>query len=200
MAKDKNAGGDGNSEITFIMFRAKGTNATTQETMRTIQRALENVMQPPLKTLPAASSPKTNGTDELPPEEDPAETDVELSETRTEPRPARRSFGRAPQAVQLDVTKAKVSLNDFLTKKKPGNPDTKRYLAIAVWLKDELGIDEVGIDEIYTCYRDMGWNTPGDASKPLRNLKTRGWMLAGSKDGYFKVFHVGENVVRDMDK
>ena len=103
--------------------------------------------------------------------------------------------------LDIDLKQGSISLSDFLTKINP-TADNIRYVCIAYWLKTYGGITEVTADHIHTGYREMKWNTPGDASQPLPTLRhaSTGICGAGSKPAPFVLIHIGDNAVRDLMK
>jgi hypothetical protein len=127
--------------------------------------------------------------------------DVEATSVSTKAKPGKAPTLRQPQPVELDLISGDVPLKAFMEKKNP-TADVKRYLAIAYWLKQYRGLNEITMDHAYTCYRHMGtgWNVPKDASGPLRQMKKKqyGWMASGSTPGSFAINHLGENEVNNM--
>ena len=111
------------------------------------------------------------------------------------PRPAPRS----PRVLDLNLNEGDPPLKEFLVKKNPGGTHSKRYLAIACWLKHNLKIEEVTTDHIHTGYRHMNWNTPKDAGMPLRKMKSvQQWFNKGGAEGAYIINHIGENQVNAM--
>jgi uncharacterized protein YjhX (UPF0386 family) len=99
----------------------------------------------------------------------------------------------------LNLQAGPVSFKDFCAQKSP-TVDTKKYLVVMAWLKESLGIESIGADHIYTCYRTMGWNTPKDVGATLRALKKQGWVVSSKEKGSFQITHIGLNVVNQMPK
>ncbi len=126
------------------------------------------------------------------------QTTTVSEETTTTERTARRSF-KSPEIVKdLDLLTGKATLKDFLTQKGVGDNDTKRCLAIAVWLKENRNITEITADHVYTCYRHMGWTTQNDVLGPIRRLKMDGAFSKGEARGTYAINHIGENRVMQM--
>ena len=100
---------------------------------------------------------------------------------------------RTPQLVSdLEFADGPKSLADFIKEIDP-KEHSKRYLAIAYWLRQYRNLSEVGGDHIYTCYRALGLNVPKDVGSILRALKSQEWLEPGTKAGFYKVTHIGEN-------
>lgn len=100
---------------------------------------------------------------------------------------------RTPQLVSgLEFTSGRKPLTDYVKEIDP-KEHSKRYLAIVFWLRQYRDISEVSGDHIYTCYRALGLNVPKDVGSVLRALKSQEWLERGSKDGLYKITHIGEN-------
>jgi hypothetical protein len=99
----------------------------------------------------------------------------------------------------LDLTSGDVPLEKYCESKNPDS-DSKKYLVIAAWLKQQRGIAAVTADHVHTCYRHMGWHTPKDVLQPLRDMKRRnGWFNKGPERGEYAINHIGENEVAKME-
>jgi hypothetical protein len=167
----------------------------------------------PARTL-AASNPVTTAYAEtaesrIVPDRSPAEAGetetVEqppsevISGSETE-RPKRRVAPRAPKFLSdLDLTKAPVQLADFVQEKSPDG-DMDRYAVIAAWYKQQLNIEEITVDHVFTAYRALGWQAqlPDNPSQTFRNLKHKHWFDSGSQRGAYKINWNGENAVNKM--
>jgi hypothetical protein len=112
-------------------------------------------------------------------------------ESKSKPRPPK---------VLSDLRPNIDDLRAYMEQKKVGDGDNERYLATAGFLKEKMGIEDISMDHIHTCYRTLSWNTPTDASAPLRRMKSKGLFEKGSSEGMYRLIHVGENRLRDMEK
>jgi hypothetical protein len=100
----------------------------------------------------------------------------------------------------INFSDAKESLKDYVARKKPSG-DNQRYLIIAGWLKENLGFHAITMDHVHTCYRHLEWQTPKDASAPLRSMTNQNqWFTKAKEKGAYALNHVGENVIMDMGK
>lgn len=186
------------SKITVMMFQLEGTDQTLQEGIKTIGQALGVVLKP-MRVIP----PKINGGESEEPEVSPDVTEVdetteegqEVSLPQRESKPTRP---RSPKVLDLNLKGSTVPLKEFIESKKVGDSDSDRYLAITFWLKENLKISEVTMDHIHTCYRFLNWQTPADASSPLRNGKQAGWYGKGDGKGGYVINHIGENRIMEM--
>ncbi len=191
----------GRSKMTVMVFQLDGSDQTLQEGLQTISSAIQGLVRP-ARALPLqVGAPIPPGEEAEPVVDDaipPNGEDVETGQTdETEPR---RTTPPRPPQVLPDLKVPVDALRLFCESKRVGNTDTKKYLAIAAFLKEQMSINAVTADHIHTCYRLLNWNTPKDASKPLRNLKSNGLFQKADQPGAYSLNHVGENAVRNMDK
>jgi hypothetical protein len=110
------------------------------------------------------------------------------------------SFKRPEFLNDLDVSKAKKDLKEFVAEKNP--PDVmNKYLAIVYFLQKYMDIAEVTVDHIYTVFDILDWKTemPLKAGKPLADLKSKRNMLTREPgaEGY-KLNFKGEQEVNKM--
>lgn len=131
----------------------------------------------------------------------PASTgeEPEVVEANLKPRVVRSP--KAPKFLKdLDLSKASVRLEDFMDQKKP-ETDVEKYAVIAVWMKDQFGIEEISIDHIFTAYTELNWiaQMPPDPGQTFRNMKAqKNWCDAGSGKGLYKVNWKGTDAVNKM--
>ena len=187
--------------MTVMLFQLDGSDQALQEGIRTISGAIQGMMRPARSLALLPASPATTEEPEIEAitgdePESASNGQEELFEKKSE---SRRIVPKAPEVLH-DLKVPVDGLKQFCESKKVGEKDSKRYLAIAVFLKEQMQITSVTADHIHTCYRLLGWNTPKDAGSPLRNLKSNGHFQKGEEAGAYILNHVGENAVRDMGK
>lgn len=70
----------------------------------------------------------------------------------------------------------KKSFKDFADEKGPTNFNQKNTVAV-YYLRELLGITDVTVDHVFSCYKEAGWRTP---AMPLNNLRVtasqKGWL------------------------
>lgn len=188
--------------MTVMVFQLDGSDQTLQEGMRTINSAIQGMVRPSrIVLLPAGASVQPGGEEaEHVAEEVLKMNGEEVESPQVDGNGNRRSSTPKPPQVLPELKVPVDELKEFCEAKHVGNKDTKRYLAIASFLKEKMGISAVSGDHIHTCYRLMGWNTPKDAGSPLRTLKRQGFFQKGDESGTYILNHVGENAARDMGK
>lgn len=200
----------GKVKMTVIQFETESDNATLQENIRAITNTLARALAPQTRVVqapPQIANGNSNSTTEDSKqteqaslfENDTDAIDADVIPVTTKPKAKNNSARKypTPEILDIDLESGNVSLKAFIEQKKPSN-ESKRYLAIAYWLKNNRGINEITKDHIYTCYRFLHWNVPKDTSQPLRLMKTQGWMNKGQESGAYSINHVGENVVNEM--
>lgn len=126
----------------------------------------------------------------------PAET-VNGAATEAGAKPRRRKYKTPAVIADLEFTGGPMPLQRYIDEQAP-EENSKRYLAIAFWLKEYRGYEEIGADHIYTCYRALGLNVPGDVLGVFRKLKGQGWVVEGSQKGLFKINHIGEGQLKKV--
>lgn len=143
-------------------------------------------------------------------EDQPVELAVEGVETHEQEPGTSNGNGTAPKRNysykspkflnDLDITKAKKDLKEFVAEKNPSSVPTK-YLAIVYWLQKYMDVPEVTIDHVYTIFDILGWKAemPTNPSVPLRDLKSKAHVLTREPgaEGY-KLNFKGEQEVEKM--
>lgn len=130
-----------------------------------------------------------------------SEEDAAIAEAAPTPAPKpqgskpKRKF-KVPVPVEgLEFISGKLPLKQYM-EEQAAEEHSKRYLAIAFWLKEYRGFEEIGADHVYSCYRALGWNVPDDVLSVFRGIKAQGWVVEGSKKGLFKINHIGEGQLK----
>lgn len=193
----------GKVKMTVIHFETESDNATLQANIHAIAQTLTRALAPPRIQPPAQlGNGNGSGSSELS-DADEADFDsidgeiVPASTSTKSSKPKGQITYRSPLVLDLDLASGDMPLQTFFDNKKPDS-EAKKYLVIASWFKDYRSIEEVTMDHIHTAYRFLKLNTPKDASSPLRNLKSQGWMKKGSDKGAYSINHIGENEVNNM--
>lgn len=195
----------GGIKVRVIEFELHGRNATVSEGIKAITQAISGravvISEPRRPSLPAVPKPgngagtvveteesELQAVDVEEIEEETAEEQSQEEDQEETPNGAKRNYNYRPPKFMddLDLTKAKKSVADFLAEK--GNPTetNDRYIAVAVWLKEQMGIETFTINHIFTVFDNMGWKAqiPVNHSQPLRDLKTKRHFLTKTKEGY----------------
>jgi len=213
MAKPMKPSGDqpGKVKIRVIEFEVEGSDATMQESLKSITAALNRGMTatpPPTRAVryvqpPAA--PQLDGADGGDAEEDAAVSGVEDADEMAASPPTKKSSAPrklpTPKVVDVSFNDASPTLKEFVAEKKPDN-DLRKYLVIAYWYKHHKSIGDLTVDHFFTAYRHLGWAVPRDPGMPIRDLrhKKRTQFGGGKERGTCVINHVGEEVVLQMGK
>lgn len=211
MRKDsRDRGEKGKVKFRVIDFEVEGSDESLQESLRSIVAAIHRAPASGSRGLPGAPPRRPLSSQPLQPQgdlfpddassEEDAEVDEDGQESFVEAKPVRSSGAvrRSPPNPKfldnLNFQSGTVSFKDFVGQKQPMN-ETKRCLVIMVWLKDNLGVEEVDANHVYTGYRTAGWSAPKDVGSTLRTLKKRSWVVGGKEKGNFKLTQPGRDIV-----
>ncbi|MDE2466921.1 MAG: hypothetical protein KGO02_24875 [Alphaproteobacteria bacterium] len=190
---------------------SEGIKAFSQALMKSgLTVSAGTTARPPLLTrgkqspAPDVDQPPTDGdsTDEQIEESDEPHDTVVLEGKPSNNSNSRRSYNHRPPKFldELDLTKATKSIEEFMAEK--GNPAeaNDRYIAIAVWLKEHMSIEEFDINHIYTVFHSLGWKAqvPVSHSQPIRDLKSKRHFLTREKGEGYKVNWKGIQYVAKM--
>ena len=126
----------------------------------------------------------------------------DAAETSAQPvvraRTARPSVEQPKFLDDLDIRSAEVSLPDFMAKHDVGDVEWKRYVVVAKWFKQYLGIDTVTIDHVFTAYRIMNWTLPKRIIQPLNDATTKKQWFKRVAAGSFQITFVGEDAAQKL--
>ena len=87
------------------------------------------------------------------------------------------------------------NLKKFFHSKKPLNQQ-EVFVVIAYWLKENLNLKEISIDEIWTVYKILGKKPPKVLIQVFRDGKSKkGWFGVGSETGKYMITSIGDTYV-----
>jgi hypothetical protein len=210
MARDEKPTDKGRVKVRVIEFELDGSNQTLRESIRDIVGAIGKsqmvVKQTPAGALTNGSGKASSGFETTHDEDTPDDAsdnviqDVDSEDEHQRPS-RRRSPPRTPKIITLDLTSQSTPLVDFCNKLAVES-NNERSLAVVYWLKHFGVTTEVSMDHIHTAFRQMKWNTPTDATGPLRLMKgvKYGYIGGGKQPGTYAITHVGENHIHDLMK
>jgi hypothetical protein len=192
--------------VRVVEFELEGSNASIQESLRSLGSALRNNREPVIslpapQALPAAlersSPPNRDFSDSI----DTLFVQQDAENDRPKPNSSSRvrtKTYRTPEVLDLDLSAGEMSFQTFCESKRPES-DWDKYLLIAWWLKKNLDIAEITSAHIYTCFQYMHWQVPRDIPQPLRDMKSKkSWFNKCDERGAYALNHIGENVVSKM--
>lgn len=211
MAKGRdggNQGGDG--KLTVFFAHLEGNNESLQRALLTVTDAVEKAVGRPvvLRSTPAvtlggakSALPKGDTAPAQEIEDVVVEAPSEGSGAPTSAKPKSHRTVHTPTIVDVDLTSGDLPLKTYIAHKGDRATDTKRYLLIAHWLKEQGRSDIITPDLAYTCYKHLNWTSPDDIGNPLRNGKRDGvFNKIEGKKGAYSLNHIGEGRVREMTK
>jgi hypothetical protein len=108
----------------------------------------------------------------------------------------RRAVSSQPKVVkELDLRpKGKKSLSDFAAEKNPTSNHDRTIVAL-YYLANVAEISPVNRDQVFTCYREMGWKIPPDFANSLQQTATKKRYLDTSDAEDLRVLNPGLNRV-----
>lgn len=102
-----------------------------------------------------------------------------------------------PKLISDLIPKDKIEdLKSFFEEKNPGNHQ-EAYTVLAYWMKYNLDLDVVSIDEIWTTHKILGRKGPNRWLQVFRDIKSRkGWLdSSDSREGGYYITPMGETFV-----
>lgn len=86
-------------------------------------------------------------------------------------------------------------LKEFVNAKKPAG-HLERFLVLAFWIKTNLSMEELSIDEMWTAYKILAEKPPRVLIQVFRDAKSKkGWFTIGSSAGRYQLTSIGETYV-----
>lgn len=90
--------------------------------------------------------------------------------------------------------RGKKSLDDFVGEKMP-KTNWEKCVVSVFYMKNEIAVEQVGLAQVYTCYKHMSWRVPKDLANTLRSTAShKGWLDTKKQDD-IKLTVMGENCV-----
>ena len=131
----------------------------------------------------------------------PAPSESPQASPSASKRASTKKPGRKGRVASIPLDKSlnfkpsgKISLYDFIEKKNPKTLQEKTVVFV-YWLKEVAECDKVGVGQIYTCYREMGWEAPSNPANQLSKIaKERKW-LDSSDTSNVELNHAGTQFV-----
>jgi hypothetical protein len=202
----------------YVDLDMENANAAVADGIKSLANALSGRnITAPVRTLPIAKAATAVAARVVDQEEiqfpPPQDEQSEQGAPGAEPAPEGQSNGEEPEKPKrirkfrkpaflkdLKLTDAQVPLADFMAQKNPASMMDK-YAVVAVWLKEQFGIEEISIDHIFSAFKHLGQESklPTDVEKPLNNLTySRNWFEKGKADNTFAIVWLGEDAVGKM--
>jgi hypothetical protein len=112
---------------------------------------------------------------------------------------AKRVVGKMKPTFSLDknldfMNGGTVSFNEFRESKKPSSVKEKCLVSVS-WLTHlTKSPSAASVDQVYTCFKEAGWEVPNDLVNTLQQAGTEGWLDTRKRDD-LKVVVQGENYI-----
>ena len=185
----------GKIKVRFFEVELDGSNETLLEGLKSFATIAGRTQSVVRVVQPAA--PAQIGSPQQVENSEPIEAEATEVEQDRPQKPRKTRIYRTPEILDLDLKTGSVPFEEFCKQKNPTDT-AKKYLVIAAWLKDNLKLDQINSDHVYTCYRAMGWGVERDVGRPFRNCKQSGYFRSAADNGSWEITHVGLGVVQKM--
>ena len=190
----------------FFDFELEGSNAALESTVRTMATTLarREGNGNTAKALKRAVTALPNGhvaedeVDDIEVDDDQDGAAEAEAEVAARPRAATRRVVEQPKLLDIDFRSASIPLQDYVASHNVGDADWKRYLAIAKWFKEHMGVSAVTIDHVFTGYRTMNWKVPARVRQPLMDATSKKGWFRREGAGKYAITHIGEDEITKM--
>lgn len=140
-------------------------------------------------------APETTTNEKVRPKRQPKKTTPKktVEGVKEESKP-KRSSGRESYSIDRDLNLrgdgSIPSFKEFYEEKKPKL--AKQFNAVAVYyLKKIVGIQQAGLDHVYTCYSEVKVKPPKAFKQSFTDTKNKEGWIEFDKDGYLEIPHRG---------
>jgi hypothetical protein len=189
----------GMAKVRFIILEAEMDSGDLGDITAAIQNALKpRVIQGETRLVQLEHKDSSFEEIAVQPEELDAD-DVSPAATKRKAVPAGPRKFPSPIVVDVPYKDASVEITEF-ARVHDFSTTADKYLIVLAWFDEGLNKSGVSVNEVYTCFRKIGWPTNlKDFSQPLRDLKGQQVVTGNSKDG-FTINHLGIDRVSKMRK
>lgn len=206
MAKTTPKNGEtGKVKVRVIEFEMDGSDQSIADTMRTLAAAFSGGGQgavPVHRRLKTDPAPALAGADAERKDELDGEYDSDVEDVVVKPFTVKKPRAKVTTYEILDdirFDQTAVSLVDFVAQYNLKS-DLKRYLAIALWYKEELKLAEINVRHWYTAFKYLKWSMPDVPAQPIRDLRANKTLSKGTTTGHSFVNHIGEKDLAPLKK
>lgn len=198
----------GKVKFRVIEFELEGSDASLQESLRSLATALNRGNGIPVsRQLKAPGIRSLTDDAELGSQEAPETEEIIESEDAEPAVPRPASPKRQAKVVTYDILTDVVfddvhpTFKEFALEKAPPK-DLTKYLVVAYWFKHYKKQPDVTPAHFYTAYRLMGWKVPRDPAQPMRELRSSrdNRLSKGAEPGSSVINQIGENAVDQLGK
>ncbi len=199
------------SKMTVMLLQIEGADETIQEGFKALETALNKIgpqiivasNNPAILSSQQRFSQPTIHNSSIVAQADEqgivVQEECDSSDGNVGAKPLKKRYYSTPSVIaDLDIGEGPQSFQDYFVKLGSPSSVNKRYLIVALWLKENRGIDEISVDHIYTVFRLMSWSVQKDVGQPLRSLKNKSFLGTGSSKKMYVINHIGSESVRKM--
>ena len=199
----KNTPKEEKAKLRIFFGEIEGDNQTIREGLKSIASAVNRTFSNDVKTVRVIT---VNGQDSLTAEEVEQvldeETEAYQDEVQESDRPNPTSKPRKPRKApsyshvkELNLMpQGQEAFTDFFQRKAPA--DSQEAVTVTVfWLRTIAELEGIGINHIYTCFKEAKYSVPTDIAGVCRNTASRKGWLDTSDTADIKVTTQGENLV-----
>lgn len=111
---------------------------------------------------------------------------------------SKRNLPKPKLVTDIDLRSGAMPLEKYVELKSPKSQIDK-YLVAVGWFSEVGGVEEVGIDHVYTVFKAMKWtDLPPDVRQPLNDLERKKELLTKASRGFWTLNHLGEAELERM--
>ena len=89
---------------------------------------------------------------------------------------------------------AEKSLKDFVGEKNPSS-NVQKTAVFVYYLEKFMNVEEITIDHIFTCYKNMGYRVPNNLQQNLTDTCSSKYGYISRKDGKYSMTVLGDNYI-----
>jgi hypothetical protein len=198
---------DEQEEMTVIVLKFKGGSQSLSRGFEAISQALAAAQ---LGGPPAVSRIGTKSRaaaieshDESEQDSEPIDDeDIEEPAEDVTSRPARSSAPKKRPTPKFDSSldlEQGDTLKGFCAKKNP-QKDYSKYLVAAAWLTEQGGRPKLRANDLFSCFRGMGWHEQKDFTQPMRLMAAKKSYFESLGKGVWKLTPLGLGVANEVSE
>ncbi|MEW8237324.1 MAG: hypothetical protein AB2727_03950 [Candidatus Thiodiazotropha taylori] len=156
------------------IIEAEGTESFVLGIYSDYKEQMDAAKTSPIQTTPRTPAPKKKKT----------KSNKSPAKKTGKKKTASDSTGKLVKDLDLSGTGGKQSLREYYGQYK-AKTNLERNLVFSYYLEHEIGMESIGIDEIFTCYRNIqNLKVPGNLKQSLYDTSAKGWLkITSIEDG-----------------
>lgn len=129
--------------------------------------------------------------------------DTEAVAAKKTTKPKKKASAKQPQLIKdLDLSGKSVgmSLKDSVSEKKPST-NIERTAVFVYYMQNTLNIQEITMDHVFSCYKDIGARLPQNLSQNLNDTASSRYGYIETDNGKYTMSIIGINLIdHDLPK